>query len=171
LCTPPSLTAHLFYPNGSSWGGGGLFLRDHRLVVFNSPPENGGPEFDGFRRYRILHNTTSLPDDERTIVKARFTPPETFAVPQPLGRGAKPVLVSMVKPHHLGSYDQFDYVLKDASGYDMEGAEEIVLANWAGWDLYGRLMVARGRHLLIYEVKPGKPLPEPAKILDLEAAI
>jgi hypothetical protein len=35
----------------------------------------------------------------------------------------------------------------------------------------GRLMVAAGRHLHIYEVKPGKPLPEPAKILDLEAAI
>ena len=48
---------------------------------------------------------------------------------------------------------------------------ERVLANWAGWDMYGRLMVAAGRHLHIYEVKPGEPLPERAKILDLEVAI
>ena len=49
--------------------------------------------------------------------------------------------------------------------------EDNVLASWAGWDIYGRLVVAAGRHLNIYEVRPGKPLPEPAKVLDLETAI
>ena len=72
---------------------------------------------------------------------------------------------------HLGSYDHFDYVLKDAAGYDVEGAEGILRANWAGWDIFGRLMVAAGRHHNIYEVKPGKPLPKPVKVLDLEAVI
>jgi hypothetical protein len=171
LCTPPFLTAHLFYPNGSTWGGGGLFLRDRRLVVFNAPPENAGPEYEIFRHYRILRDTTSLSESEKAIVKARFTPPEIATSPQPSGSRAKAVLVRTAKPNHLGSYDQFDYVLKDADGYDIAGAEDIVLANWAGWDIFGRLMVASGRHLHIYEVKPGKPLPEPAKVLDLEAVI
>jgi hypothetical protein len=171
LCTPPWLTAHLFYPNGSTWGGGGVFLRDRRLVVFNTPPEDAGPEYETFRRYRILRETTSLPESEKAILKARFAPPQVMISPQPSGSRAKPALVRTAKPYHLGSYDQFDYVLKDAAGYDVAGAESIVLANWAGWDIYGRLMVAAGRHLNIYEVNPGMPLPEPAKILDLEAAI
>ena len=28
----------------------------------------------------------------------------------------------------------FDYVLNGADGKDVAGADEIVLANWAGWD-------------------------------------
>ncbi len=171
LCTPPWLTAHLFYPNGSTWGGGGVFLRDRRLVVFGSPPEGAGPEYETFRSYRLLPDTTSLTESEKAILKARFTAPAVTTFSQPSARRLKPVLVKTAKPYHLGSYDQFDYVLKDAAGYDIAGAENVVLANWAGWDVYGRLMVADGRHLHIYEVEPSKPLPEPAKTLDLEAAI
>ena len=81
------------------------------------------------------------------------------------------MIVRTAKPHHLGSYDHFDYVLQDAAGYDVEGAEDIVLANWAGWDIFGRLMVAAGRHLKIYDVELGRRLQKPAKILDLETAI
>jgi hypothetical protein len=171
LCTPPWLKAHLFFPNGSTWGGGGLFLRDRRLVVFDSPPEDAGTNYETFHRYRILRETKSLPAAEKAILKARFAPPAVTTLPQPPDRRAKLMLVKTAQPRRLGSYDQFDYVLKDAAGYDVPGAEEVVLANWAGWDHYGRLMVAAGRHLNIYEVKPGKPLPKPAKILDFEAAL
>jgi hypothetical protein len=60
LCTPPWLKAHLFFPNGSTWGGGGVFLRDRRLVVFDSPPRDAGPEYEAFRHYRIIRDTKSL---------------------------------------------------------------------------------------------------------------
>ncbi|MGE0237480.1 MAG: hypothetical protein AB7F09_29145 [Parvibaculaceae bacterium] len=171
LCSPPWLKAHLFFPNGSTWGGGGVFLRDRRLVVFDSPPEDAGPDYEVFRHYRILRDTTSLPAGDRAVIAARFRPPAVAALPCPSGGRARPVLVRTARPHGRGSYEQFDYVLKDAGGYDIEGAEDIVLANWAGWDIFGRLMVAAGRHINIYEMKSGRPLPKPAKVLDLEAAI
>jgi hypothetical protein len=171
LCSPPWLKAHLFYPNGSTWGGGGVFLRDRRLVVFDSPPPDAGAQYESIHNYRILRDTKSLPQAEKAILMARFRPPAVTTLPQPSGSRAKSVLVKTAKPYHLGSYDQFDYVLVDAAGNDIAGAENIVLANWAGWDMFGRLMVATGRYLHIYEIKPGKPFPEPAKILDLETAI
>lgn len=171
LCTPPWLKAHLFFPNGSTWGGGGVFLRDRRLVVFDSPPKDAGSEYETFRHHEILRDTRSLPAGERAILTARFSPAAVMTFPQPSRGRAKSALVRTARPQRLGSYEQFDYVLKDAAGYDIDGAEEIVLANWAGWDIFGRLMVAAGRHLNIYEVKPGRPLPEPAKTLDLEAVL
>jgi hypothetical protein len=169
ICTPPLLKAHLFYPNGSTWGGGGLFLRNRRLVVFDSPPEGAGAEYETFRHFRILRDTRSLPEKEIATLKAHVQPPAVTKYPCP--RRRKLVIVRTAKPHHLGSYDHFDYVLQDAGGYDVEGAEDIVLANWAGWDIYGRLMVAAGRHLKIYDVEPGRRLPKPVKILDLETVI
>jgi hypothetical protein len=171
LCSPPWLQAHLFYPNGSTWGGGGLFVRDRRLVVVDSPPKDAGPEYDNFRGYRILRDIRSLPDSERETLKAHYRPPAVSTYPQPSSRRARTVLVRTAQPHGRGSYEQFDYVLKDTAGYDVPGAEDIVLANWAGWDIFGRLMVAAGRHLNIYEVKPGRPLSRPVKILDLEAVL
>ena len=171
LCSPPWLQAHLFLPNGSTWGGGGVFLNDRRLVVFEAPPKGAGPGNETFRNYRILHDTRSLPAGDIEVVKARLFPPQVTTLPRPSTSRKRPVLVKTAQRRYLGSYDQFDYVLKDAEGYDVAGAEDIVLANWAGWDIYGRLMVAAGRYLNIYEVKPGKPLPKPAKILDLEAVI
>lgn len=173
ICTPPWLKAHLFYPNGSTWGGDGVFLRDRRLVVFDAPPDGAGAEYETFRHYRILRDTKSLPESEIAVLKAHIQPPAVTKFPCPPGprRRQKLMIVRTAKPHHLGSYDHFDYVLQDAAGYDVEGAEDIVLANWAGWDIFGRLMVAAGRHLKIYDVELGRRLQKPAKILDLETAI
>jgi hypothetical protein len=169
ICTPPWLTAHLFYPNGSTWGGGGVFLRDRRLVVFDAPPEGAGKEHETFRQYEILRDTRSLPESEIAVLKAHIQPPAVTKYPCP--KGQKLMIVRTAKPHHLGSYDHFDYVLQDAAGCDVEGAEDIVLANWAGWDNFGRLMVATGRYLKIYGVGPGRRLQKPIKIIDLETAI
>lgn len=173
VATPPWLKAHLFYPNGSTWGGGGMFLRDHRLVVFDAPPEGAGAEYQTFRDYRILRDSKSLPRSEAEALKAQLQPPQVTKYPWPVkDHGTrKPVLVRTVKPQHAGSYDYFDYVLRDAAGYDIEGAEDMVLANWAGWDIFGRLLVAAGRHLKIYEVEPGRRLGKPLKLLDLETVI
>lgn len=173
VASPPSLTAHLFYPNGSTWGGGGLFLSDHRLMVFEALPPGAGPEYQNFRKHRILHDANSLPEDEAAALKARLKPPQVTTYPWPLkARGKRqPAIVRTARPQSLGSYDHFDYVLQDGDGYDIKGAEHIVLANWAGWDMYGRLMVAAGRHLKIYEFEPGRRLGKPTKTLDLEAVI
>jgi hypothetical protein len=86
-------------------------------------------------------------------------------------RKGRAVLVRSLKPGVASGYDCFDHVLRDADGQDMEGAEEIVLANWAGWDVFGRLVAASGRYVRIYDVHPRKPLPKPLKTLDLEDAI
>ncbi len=170
VCTPPWLKAHLFFPNGSTWGGGGIFLRDHRLVVFDTPPVDAGAAYEQFRGYTLLRDTKSLPPREKAMLEAHFRPPAKIAYSCPAGTSG-PVLVRMEKPGHSGDYDRFDYVLQDKGGKDIEGAEDIVLANWAGWDVFGRLMVASGRYLKIYEVEPGRRLPKPGKVLDLEAAL
>ena len=170
VCTPPWLKAHLFFPNNSTWGGGGVFLRDRRLVVFDSPPKAAGPEYSRFRGYEIVRDTKALPVSEIDILKRRFQPPAVIKTPCPVGAGRKPrpVLVKTLKPDHLGDYDRFDYVLQDTSGNDVEGVEEIVLANWAGWDNFGRLVVVAGRCLKIYDVEAGRRLEKPVKVLDLE---
>lgn len=167
VCTPPLLKAHLFFPNGSTWGGGGAFLPDRRLAVFDRVPEDGGAEYKNFRGYAIIRDLT-----KSEIAELREKPAVTrYPCPVQRVRKRSLVIVRTAKPHQLGSYDLFDYVLQDTAGYDIEGAEDIVLANWAGWDNFGRLMVAVGRHLKIYEAEPGKRLPKPVKILDLEAAL
>lgn len=173
VATPPWLRAHLFFPNGSTWGGGGVFLSGERLVVFEASPPGVGPEYETFHGHRILYGTGSLPEPDAGVLHARLKPERITKSPWPRDAGGrrKPVLVRTAKPQAHGSYDLFDYVLQDADGYDIEGAEDVVLANWAGWDIYGRLIVAAGRHLKIYEIEPGKRLGKPAKTFDLEAVI
>jgi hypothetical protein len=173
VATPPWLKAHLFFPNGSTWGGGGMFLSDRRLVVLEAPLAGAEPEYENFREHRILHDAGALPEPDRAVLQAHLRPAKVTRHPWPLdARGTRgPIIVRTARPQPLGSYELFDYVLQDADGYDIEGAEDIVLANWAGWDIHGRLMVAAGRHLKIYEIEPGRRLGKPTKTLDLEAAI
>lgn len=173
VCTPPWLKAHLFFPNGSTWGGGGMFLRDHRLIVFDTPPVGAGPEYTQFRGYEIIRDLKTLPEKDASLVKARFQPPSETRVPWPIksDRIASPVLVRTKKSHVPDNYDYYDYVLQDGSGRNIDGAEEIVLSDWAGWDTFGRLMVATGRELKIYELQRGKFNGKPIKTLDLEAMI
>lgn len=167
LCTPPWLKAHLFFPNGSTWGGGGVFLRDHRLVVFDTPPEGAGAEYAQFRGYRLVRDIKSLPQEEVTALKAHLQPPASVNFPSPRKHL---MLVRTARSGQVGDYGRHDYVLQDEKGRDIEGAEDIALANWAGWDIYGRLLVAAGHELKIYEVKRGR-LREPGKVLDIEAAL
>ncbi len=173
VATPPWLKAHLFFPNGSTWGGGGMFLTDRRLLVLEAPPSGAGSDYEIFRGHRILHDAGSLPESDTAALQTYLQPAKVTKYPWPLdARGAhKPVIVRTARPQSLGSYDHFDYLLQEGDGYDIEGAEDIVLANWAGWDMYGRLMVAAGRHLKIYEIEPGRRLGKPTKTLDLEAVI
>jgi hypothetical protein len=173
VATPPWLKAHLFFPNGSTWGGGGMFLPGRRLVVLEAPPPGAGSAYETFREHRILHDAGSLPAHDAATLQAHLQPAKVTKYPWPLEvRGSRrPVIVRTVRSRPLSSYDLFDYVIQDADGYDIEGAEDIVLANWAGWDIYGRLMVVAGRHLKIYEIEPGRHLGKPTKTLDFEAVI
>jgi hypothetical protein len=169
VCTPPWLRAHLFCPNGSTWGGGGRFLGGKTLVVFDNIVGERR-EVDG---YRILSDLKKLDDTERHAVSEVFRPPPEKLLPRPRsgGRREVPCLVRYLKPGVANGYDMFDYILRDESGGDVPGAEDVILANWAGWDIYGRLMVAAGRHLRFYEVGPRQPLGKPCQSLDLETAI
>lgn len=173
VCTPPWLKAHLFFPNGTTWGGGGMFLDDRRLVVFDAPPVGAGPAYTRFRGYEIVHDMKTLPDEDRSLVSARLKPPPETRLPWPIkpDRIASPVLVRTAKSRTPDNYDYYGYSLLDGSGRDVDDAEEIRLANWAGWDAYGRLMVAKGKDLKIFELPHGKFAGGPTRTLDLEAAI
>ena len=147
--------------------------RDHRLVVFDTPPVGAGPEYTQFRGYEIIRDLKTLPEKDMELVEVRFQPPSETRLPWPIksDRITSPVLVRTKKSRFPDNYDYYDYVLQDGSGRDIDGAEEIVLANWAGWDAYGRLMVATGRELKIFELQRGKFTGKPIKTLDLEAMI
>jgi hypothetical protein len=173
VCTPPWLKAHLLFPNGSTWGGGGMFLRDHRLIVFDKPPVGAGPEYKQFRGYEIIRDVKTLPEKDVALVMARFKPPQETRLPWPIkpDRITSPVLVRNTKKHSPDNYDYYDYSLQDGTGRKVAGAEEIARANWAGWDAYGRLMVVTGQDLKIFELQHGKFAGKPIKTLDLEAVI
>lgn len=173
VCTPPWLKAHLFFPNGTTWGGGGMFLDDRRLIVFEAATTGTGRESRQFRSYEIVHDVKTLPEKDMPLVMGRFKPPPEARLPWPIkaDRITSLVLVRTAKSNTPDSYDYYDYSLLDGSGRDVEGAEEIALANWAGWDAYGRLMMSIGKDLKIFELQHGKFAGRPIKTLDLEAAI
>jgi hypothetical protein len=167
VCEPPWLKALVFCPNGSTWCGGGVFQRDHRLVVFDNQ-QTRRTEIGG---YHLVTDTKSLPEKDVALLAARFKPPQELLLPAPRDAKRMPHLLRRHKRRVASGYDMFDYTLQNPDGTDVEGAEDIILASWAGWHHDGRLVVAAGRHIKFYDVKPGKPLYKPVKILDIEAAI
>jgi hypothetical protein len=167
VCEPPFLKALAFAPNDSTWGGGGLFLRDRRLVLFDTP--EGATDTVG--GYRLVQDKKALPAGEKGLVATRFQPPPELVLPSPRLAKRMPHILRRHRRDIASGYDMFDYVLQNPDGTDVAGAEDIILANWAGWDFHGRLVVASGRLIKIYDVKPGKPLYKPVNILDIEAAI
>jgi hypothetical protein len=165
VCSPPWLKAHLFCPNGSTWGGGGLFLRDHRLAVIDRPENPDMKEVGG---YRLVRDNAALSNSELELLRLKVRPAKESEFSHP---AASATILRRLKDGVASGYDQFDYDLRNADGAEFPGAEDIILAHWAGWDVHGRLMAATGSKLRIYEVERDKPLPRPAKILDLETAI
>ena len=165
---PPSLHALVFCPNGSTWGGGGAFLTKKQLILFDDVTDR-----TTVRDYKILHEFTPATGDyvNPGIFIFGHKKPQILQCPIKDRRSQYPDLVRHLKPGIASGYDMFDYVLRNPDGTDVAGAEDIVLANWAGWDFQGRLVVAAGRLIKIYDVKPGKHLYKIVKILDIEAAI
>lgn len=169
VCEPPSLTALLFCPNGSTWGGGGLFMSGKRLAIFDTVPE----DIRAVRDYEIMRNFAIASDEDVARLRhhSRAVPDQVFPCPIGDRRNRSPNLIRYRKKHVASGYDMFDYVLRHPDGRDVEGAEDVILADWAGWDFAGRLVVAAGRHIKFYGVRPGKPLQRPTKTIDIEAAI
>ncbi len=168
VCSPPWLKAHLFCPNGSTWGGGGLFLRDHRLVVIDTPEQPDTKEVEG---YRLVRDNGELSAAELDLLKQKVRPPNETVFAQPSGLKNAPVIVRRRKDGVASGYDMFDFELRGGGGVEFPGAEDIILANWAGWDARGRLIAAKESTLRIYEIGGAGPLPRPSKILDIETAI
>lgn len=168
VCSPPWLKAHLFCPNGSTWGGGGVFLEDQRLVVIDNPEDPGVREVKG---YRLVRNTSELSLAERQLLKHKVNPPSVAIHAHPSARKDAPFITRRRKDGVASGYDAFDHELRRGDGAEFPGAESIILANWAGWDSRGRLLAAWGSVLHIYEVDEASPLPKPHKIFDLESAI
>ena len=98
--------------------------------------------------YKLVLDTSVLPEDQRNYISLLVKPGKfTFHSPLARGESGLPHVVRHRKPHVASGYDMFDFVLRgNPDGGDVEGAEEIVMANWVGWDHAGRLLVAAGRY-------------------------
>jgi hypothetical protein len=170
---PPWLRAHWFFPNGSTWGGGGVFLPGNRLVVFEQVDPHmteGRAQHCG---YTLVRNISTLPPEELDVLRSNYRRegPARFPHPALSGRKQSPVLVRTPRSSRQGSYGLFTYELRTADGGEYAGAESVIMADWAGWDIFGRLVVAEGRFLKFYDIEPRKPFPDPSRTLDLEQAI
>ncbi len=171
VCSPPWLKAHIFAPDGSTWGWGGLFL-DGRIIAMLDPDAKL-LNADAIKPYSMIADPASLPEPRRQQIAQMARRPKAVTVCSPLDPDGRrlPHLVRQRKPHVASGYDMFDYVLHHPDGREVEGAEDIVLANWAGWDCAGRLLAATGRHVRIHHVQPERPLDKPRKVLDIEMAL
>ncbi len=168
ISEPPSLHALVFCPNGSTWGGGGAFLDKKQLILFDDAADR-----KSVRDYQIVPDFAHASGDfvNQTHPYLNQRKPLVMTCPLVDRRRRYPNLRRNLKPDVASGYDMFDYELQNPDGSDVAGAEDIILANWAGWHHDGRLVVAAGRLIKIYDVKPGKPLYKPVKTIDIEAAI
>jgi hypothetical protein len=170
---PPWLRAHWFFPNGSTWGGGGVFLPGKRLVVFEQVDPHLTEKNARHLGYSLVRDTSTLAPEELELVKSSYRRDVAARFPHPTmtGRKQSPVLERTPRSSRRGSYGLFTYELRTADGGEFPGAESVVMADWAGWDIFGRLVVAEGHFLKFYVIEPRKAFPEPSRILDLEQAI
>lgn len=171
VCTPPWLKAHVFAPNGSTYGWGGFFLPGNRIVMIDQSARVRDQE--SIRPYTLELDTSLLSPQLRNYVSLLVKPEPVVSFHSPCEKGEEkmPIVIRHLNKYVASGYDKFDYVLQNHDGSDVPGAEDIVLANWAGWHWDGRLVVAAGRLIKFFDVKPGKPLDQPVKILDIEAVI
>jgi hypothetical protein len=173
ICAPPWLKDHLVYPNGTLQGGGGRFLRNHRLFIDNPRPSDADDKYYRFQDYEIIHRPGLLTPTEKLLVQECDYPAAIVRMPRPVdGPGTQRLtLVRTLKPSHLDDYGRFDFWLESAVDGQIDVGKELVSESWAGWDRFGRLLAAAGRRLKIFTMNRPYPLRNPEKILDLEDAI
>jgi len=170
VCTPPRLAAHVFAPKSSSLGMGALFLSGGRLAVLDSKAELRDP--NAIRPYTMIAGVERLSVDERERFKSLVRPPAETELTSPLAdrEHGLPILWRSRRKRGTG-YSMFGYRLCWPDGSHIEGADDIMRCDWAGWDCAGRLLIASGRFITIFVVSPRKPLGKPMLTLDIEDAI
>jgi hypothetical protein len=168
ISTPPWLTAHVLWPKGDAWGGGGLWETNER-VVLNHPygdlrvdpstplPKKlsvremgkfggGGEDFPlwGIRLERDGWRVTSRggaspPDFDRAPVWV-YDPPIVYARSRP----RDPSLAIEMRIHGVSERGGDWYVI-DHRVVDAKGALVLDLgrSEWADWDARGDLVLAR----------------------------
>jgi hypothetical protein len=158
ISRPPWVRAELFYPDTSTWGGGGLWVGPRRLWLSGVGSRRPGDPMPGALGFQLVEDDP-LPRRHRRLLHARLerdgwvragpepAPPTAdragWPVDDPHGwrlqpRPMLPALRMFYRGYFLNHGDRYDYSLDGHPG--LLDAE----VSWAGYDSAGRLVVARG---------------------------
>lgn len=172
VCTPPYLKADIFLPENGTWEGGGQYLADGRLLIF------GGDKFEGDLAKTAESSIVRYRDwegrNDKLVWQFRAEHEAIVSlVPCPKHHVSKtlPLLRRSPKPRNSNklslSYDIYSYELVTPELEQLAESEILKTASWAGWGNDGRLFVAKGNILRIYEIEDCQKLGEPVIALDL----
>jgi hypothetical protein len=151
ISKPPYFTALALWPNGSTYGGGGLFL-DDRYYWRADWPSGIHPRFSVKGLIDVTDAVISVSFHEKFLddrihlqfrhvgwstVELQGCRPVRLEKPSPIGKGA-------LRLERVGSLSHYSLVLTD---YRAE--PKPFDAEWADWDQRGRLIIARAGKLLV----------------------
>jgi len=177
ISRPPYLTALAFWPKGDTWGGGGYFKTDRKVLLDLHCEDPGGKvplriaPFDlatGMNKERRVWGARLARDGWREIpgdpkdydkdlrVTFDFNPPLTFAKPSPAPcfPGELQMLIKGINEKG-GAWYVIEYRLMRDGGTVLD----LGRSGWADWDRKGDLLCAKGGKL--YRLKPDKKAESP----------
>lgn len=150
LCNPPSLTALKLWPHNDTWGGGGCFLHDGRILVH--PGQR--PGFDPHQPNRFEGATVlfRMPPDGREVDPWRLLTLREDArgnvMPDCWRRDVDGWLLQRILiGYEQGEYGRYRYRIVHATSgrqRDLDGV------HWMDRDRQGRMLQATGRSLQIH---------------------
>lgn len=184
ISTPPALTARFLLEHEDTWGGGGRFINDDAVLIDNGM-------YDDRKKSAELHGTKAggvtvcFSDHDEDVIKRHLSQHvldrgwrsrtgflrdlgilnERFTRQQDRVR-----LVMRDRDEWMkhGDFNRWVYALTDKLHRPVLPPEVMEDVNWADFDNLGRLMMARGQYLEIYnKPRPGMK-PQPDRVIDLE---
>ena len=164
LSRPPWLTALALWPNGSTWGGGGLFVSDKEIELNQGPPY-GEPAQGKVPRGIDVHAAKLWRGEDGPILDRRLRRDgwkldgNVRTRPSPKGRASLRCTLLGIGPGQDGWYQERFALL---SG---EGERDLGVLDWADWDANGDLLLARQGRLL----RLPRGSREPHEVADLRA--
>ena len=183
---PPFLTALAFWPKGDTWGGGGYFKTDKKVLLDLHCEDPGGSRpldiapFDlasGIEEVQRVWGARLARDGWREIpgdpkdydkelrVTFDFNPPLVFSKPCPFARFAGELQMMIKGVSEKGGAW---YVIEHRLMRDGEAVLDLGRSDWADWSHKGDLLYAKGGKL--YRLKPDKKADtpyDPAKAQEL----
>jgi hypothetical protein len=194
ISTPPWWTAHVLWPKGDAWGGGGLWDSNTR-VALNHPYEElkldpssrpppqlkvremglrsrGGEDFPlvGMRLQRDGWRVVTKGGDSRPNFSEspvwKFDPAWEYARSRPKDRTLEVRMRILAIHERDGDWYVVEHRVVRVEGDEDEVVLDLGRTEWADWDQRGDLVYARGGVLLRVRPRGGR-LGEPQEVIDL----